>query len=624
MAWWLVVLALAAWGLHWLWGPELPPGVDVTGHLTRLDVGLDLFSSGHLDGWFDRAMLGYQTFLVYGPGLAVAVAAARTAAFGLLSIPGALEVVSVVSIVALAPAAAALSRALGLGRRAGQVAGLLALVVSSPRGGGIQGAFDLGLLPNTVAAPLVLWAWALALSRRPRPVLLAVVAVGIGITHPQSLVLMVAFLPLVLAAGWTGGLVDRASVRSLTRAGALAVGLGAWWWVPALLHRDLRGMITSWDLPGLVDHLQLVLEGERGWIGPAALLVVGAWMWALGHGLATRDRQELALVALPVVALAVLHVAQWLLVDRFHEVVLLPNRGLTYAAYLATPVVGLVLARHLSALGALSWVLVAGVVAVTMPHLEPPASAFDRPTDDLRATADDLAHLVDDGNRFAFVYGRDAWEGVPATGRWLGWTSGRADLGPFGAEYAPGVELTLLVFDPPERTTIDEWIGRVVALSVTHVVTADAASREVFAESGLVLAAARHDGIVVWEIRTSPVFEVVSSARGRTTWAVDLDGERQLPLPVGWSPGWTARIDGEVVDATAAPDGRLSIPYPGGAHEVSVEFDLPSGDLLGRAVTLATVVLLVVSSRSRGRRARGRRTPVPRPPSSSGGSPGPR
>jgi hypothetical protein len=95
---------------------------------------------------------------MYGPGLAVAVGAVRVLTFGLVSIPGALEIVTVAALVALVPAAAALTRAFGLSVAAGRAGGLLALAVSSTRGGGIQGAFDLGLLPNTLAAPLVLWA----------------------------------------------------------------------------------------------------------------------------------------------------------------------------------------------------------------------------------------------------------------------------------------------------------------------------------------------------------------------------------------------------------------------------------------------------------------------------------
>jgi len=620
-AWALAVCALMAWGLHWLWGPALPPGVDVTGHLTRLDVGLDLFSSWRLDGWFDRAMLGYQTFLIYGPGLAFAVALMRTLTFGLLSTPGALEVVAVVSLVALAPAAASLTRAFGLSVRAGRVAGLLALAVSSPRGGGIEGAFDLGLLPNTLAAPLVLWAWALALSRRPRPLLLAVVAVGIGITHPQSLVIFVGFLPLVLAAGWAAGVVDRSCGPTLLRAGLIGAGLGAWWWLPAFVHRDLRGLLTSWDLPSLADHLGLMLHGERGWVGPAALLVALVWLVALVHSAVRRDLREYALVALPIAALASLHLAEWALVDRVHEVVLLPNRGLTYAAYLAVPVVGLVIDRTFSRWGSIPWIATAVVVALTLPALRPPTGAFDRPSDDLRATATSLAAEVPDGYRFAFVYAPGSQAGVPAMGRWLGWTSGRSDLGPFGAEYAPGVSLTLLVFDPPDHTSVNEWISQVRALSVSHIVTGEPDSTEVFATSGLVEVAARHGDLTIWELTQPPIFEVVAAAPDRIEWDVDLGGQRQLPLPVGWSPGWTASVDGEQVAATSSPDGRLSIPYEGGAHRVQLRFDLPSGFLLGRAITVATLVALVLSSRVRGRRGPGRRSPAPLRPTRSDGWP---
>src|SRR5690606_4755123 len=163
----------------------------------------------------------------------------------------------------------------------------------------------------------------------------------------------------------------------------------------------------------------LVALGERGWIGPAALVVIGACTFAAVVAVVQRDAGDLALVALPLLALGSLHLAEWALVDRVREVVLLPNRGLTYAAYLAVPIVGITVARWIR-LGALPWALAALVVVVTVPDLRPPDGVFDRPTDDLRATAATLAESVPDGGRFAFVYSPGVHAGVPATGRWLG------------------------------------------------------------------------------------------------------------------------------------------------------------------------------------------------------------
>jgi hypothetical protein len=269
----------------------------------------------------------------------------------------------------------------------------------------------------------------------------------------------------------------------------------------------------------------------------------------------------------------------------------------------------------------LTWLLVAVVLALTLPDLRPPVSVFDDPTDDLRDAAVALADSVPDGGRFAFVYAPGSANGVPATGRWLGWTSGRADLGPFGAEYAPGVGNTLLVFDPPDRESVDGWIERVRPLSVTHIVTAEPDSEEVFAGSGLVEEIATHGAVTVWAIERSPIFDVVTAQREQIVWDIDLDGERQLPLPVGWSPGWSATVDDAAVTLTATPDGRLSIPYPGGAHRVAISFDLPPGRPLGWIITALTVLVLVVSPRARGRRGRGPRSPERRRPTPTDGWP---
>lgn len=96
LAWALACLAVAAWGLRWLVGPEIPPGIDVSGHLQRAEFAWDeLFRRGRLDGWFPGSMLGYQAFLFYGPGLSLLVVAVQVCTLGTVSSAGALELVTV-------------------------------------------------------------------------------------------------------------------------------------------------------------------------------------------------------------------------------------------------------------------------------------------------------------------------------------------------------------------------------------------------------------------------------------------------------------------------------------------------------------------------------------------------
>lgn len=604
----VAAIVLVAGGLHWLWGPELPPGVDATGHLTRLDVGLSLLADGRLDGWFDRAMFGYQTHLMYGPGLALAVGAVRVLSLGLLSIAGAYEVVGVLGLLAVVPTTATLTRAFGAPVGAARAAGILALAVSSGRGGGIQGAFDLGLMPNHVAVPLVLLAWAWMLRPRDQPVVLGLLVGSVALTHPQSLVVLAAFAPLVLAAGWACGVVDRSRWRRLVAGALVAAGTTAWWWVPAVVHRDLRGILTSWDLPTMGEHLRLVLDGERGWIGPAAFVVAVAWAGAVGYGAATRDRVLLAMAALPVLSLGLLHVVEALLVDRFPEVVLLPNRGLVYACYLAAPVVGIALHRAFQAWEPGAWVLAGVAVAGSLGLLRPPPSTFDRPLAAMHDTADDLDRLVADGQRFAYVESDVDRTGVPAPGRWLGWTSGRINLGPFGAEYAPGVVPTLMVFEPPDAATVDAWVERVRPMAVSHLVAGDPATHEVLASATSLRLVARHEPLSIWEIEGDAPFEVVDADRERLVVDVGARHARSLSLPLGYSPGWSGTLDDEPASLGRGADGRLTVDLPPGPHRISLRWHEPTGHAAGRVITLLALVALV-ATRLRRRRTDGRLRP---------------
>ncbi len=598
-------VALVAWAVHWLWGPEIPPGVDATGHLTRLEVGMDLFRSWRLDGWFDRAMLGYQTHLMYGPGLALAVAALRLATFGQLSVPGAYEVVGVIGYAAVVPATVVLGRALGVPTGGARAAGLLALAVSSGRGGGIEGAFDLGLMPQNLAIPLVLLAWALMVREPARPMALAALVAAVAVTHPQSLVILVLFAPLVIAAAWAAGRFELSRWEPLAWAAVASLGLSAWWWVPAVVNRDLRGVLTSWDLPTFWDHLRLVYHGERGWIGWAAVVVVGGWSVGVALGIMRRDRGILALAALPLVALGLLHGLEWLLADRFHEAVFLPNRGLAYACLLTAPVAGLSLHTVLERWQPTAWVLVALPVALAVGTLRPPEAVFAHPVDGMRTTAALLGEVVAPGHRFAYVESDVDAVGVVAPGRWLGWASGATNIGPFGSEYAPGVGPTLRVFDPPTEDTVDEWVDHFRRLQVTHLVAGDAATAEVLGAAADLRRIAVDEPMTIWAVDGAPPYTIVAAEPERLTIDVPASHAPTMSLALGYHPGWAARVDGEPAATGRDVDGRLTLDLLPGPHRVELEWSEPPGHALGRVATVALLLPLAVS-RWLDRRARGR------------------
>lgn len=610
----LVALAVAARHV----GTGTPPGADATGHLQRIEHAWTLFRAGRVDGWFPGAMLGYQAHLIYGPGLGVATGLVRLATFGLVDAGGALRIVLVLAFVAVPFAVAALGRALGLDRWTAAAAGALALAVSSPRGGGLEGAFTTALAAQQVAVPLVVAALALGVEcvRRAerRPVAaLAITATVLALTHPISFTLLGLLGPLVLAAAWGTGVIEPRRLRRLAAPGLWFAGLAACWWLPVVLHRDLRGPATSWDQPAVIDHVRMLATGERGWRGIAGPIAAVAVVAAALAGWARRRRALVALALLPVGALAALHAVHATPGLDAGLAMQFPNRGLAYAALLAAPVTARVLAAMVPARlaggrGPVAWVAALAIVAASVGGLEPTPTAAQAPIPDLVDAAAVLRAEVPDGARFAYVAG-PYHLGVPAPERWLAWASGRPGLSPFGPEYAPGAGVAMDAGRPPAAGRLDAWVGRLRVLAVSHVVVADLDVVARLRATTLVepvLATATVEVMALVDGPGAPVGSVVPAHSARVRSAgpdehvVEVDGATDrvdVALALGWSPGWTARIDGEPVPTRRAPDGRLAIDVPRGRHVVHLRFEEPGSGPVGRAVTMATVIGLIVARR---------------------------
>lgn len=611
---------VAAASLWWLVGRELPPGSDITGHLQRHEFAMrHLFAEGRFDGWFPGAMLGYQTFLLYGPGLTVLIGAVQVLTLGMLSAAGALKVVMVVAWLTIPWAVARLCHSLGLRPWTATAAGVLALGASSHRGGGLAGAFETGLAAQHVAMPLVLLALALAVDcaladvavGAAAPRRLGMVLAGIALTHPLSLILLAQLVvPVVLTARLARG--RRVRARHLVVAAAWAAGLGAWWWVPALAHRDLQGPATSWDLPGVLQHVRLLATGARGWQGIAGPVVASALL-ALVVGAAFRKRTDLIVLGLlPAASLGVLHTVHGALDLRHPVGMQLPNRGLVLVALLAAPAAAVAGERLLARLRWRPWVLwlVAAVVATSsLAGLHPPSSAEQRPDRAARVVADVVSAETPHGARFAYV-GSGSKLGVPAPARWLAWASGVDGLAPFGPEYAPGAAPAMDALREPATGEGRDWVRRLRSLAVAVVVSA---SRDLDHELGRHPAAATAistGAVTVWRIGDGGIVDadevqVVAADPERHVLEVSHASARAaVPVALGYSPGWAARIDGAPVPTIRREDGRLALDLPAGTHVVELQFSEPWTGPVGRAVTLLAALTMVVTRR-RPRRSRG-------------------
>lgn len=677
-------VAVALWGLRWWLGAASRHGDDTAGHLQRIEAAWALFTHGRLDGWFDGAMLGYQLHLFYGPGLAVASGVVKILSLGRASSEICLAVVLVVALMAVPWALARLGRALGLGWWSASTAGVLGLVMSSPRGGGIQGGFDTALAAQQLAVPMVLVALAMTVElvstqpdrtsppgqmsatdsmpgvdpvRLPDPTMpqrsqlqLGGVLMSIAMTHPLSLVMTMMFTPLVLGVAWISGDARPRNLRRLVPAGGWFVGLSALWWVPMVDRRDLRGPVTSWDLPGVVEHVRMFVTGNRGTASPFGVIVVVAVMVAIITGVVARQQRLLVLGLLPPITFGLLHGAHGLIGVDHPVGMQFPNRGLVYVGLLSTPVVALVvtmLAASLSALvssplaavptqglsrsaAVIAWLCTVGLVTATIGHLQPSGFTQRRVDPRLTETADVLAAEMEPGARFVFIAGPGSF-GVPQPQRWLAWRSGRSGLASFGPEYAPGSGLAMALSDKPRvpaealgdatlagapsrgtapadaapgDAVLAEWFESLRGAAVSHVVVADP-------EFNRRLGATDRDAeeLSVWrlpDMTGGPAGSIVPVAGARTihtdpgSHMVEAASDVHvagLRTALGWSPGWTLQVDGIGVSTWRSRDGTVAFDLPAGTHELRFDFSESPAGPLGRAVTVLTVMIAVVRRR---------------------------
>lgn len=612
----VVAVALALWMLAGLWGPGPPVGDDTMAHLVRAEFSIRELLP-RLDGWQPQFGLGYQQFLFYGPGFTWLVALVHGLGLGLLSIPGAFKVATVLAVVALPCSVAFLARSFGLDLRAAGLAAILSLCVSSPFGGvGLPGTFGAGLIPNQLGGVFFCLAFGgvLRVVADPRTgwVLFTGAAMAaMFITHAIAAVILVPFLLIVLP---TFPLTDRLSagvVRRLAATAALAAGLAAFWLVPSFAHRDLRGILTSWPNPMLPERLDQIVHGTVLFQPGVIWFVLIGWLfgvWRVVRG----QRWALGLVAAPLVYLAIADAfLRW---EPNNLVSLqLMNRGLGYVGVLAVLPLAALLSRIVTSQ---PWRWLGAVVALGCAVALVLASGSVRdgvrqqaPTPQLRAMAAELATVVPPGARFATQ--RDFPRELSTTGVshpdfWLAWASGRNTLNIFNVESSatpgPDYEPDHMTDQPP-----DQAANELLRLGVSHVaLTYDRAARAMLSSPRFKLLW-RQEPMAVLAVEPkpgSPAPGSLLSAGGpaevlmfhvrpeRVEAAVHSERPTMATAAIGWSPKWHATVDGRPVRLGRSREGLLTLPLPAGSSDVVLRFRSDGWDRLGVAGTLLTLAAL--------------------------------
>jgi hypothetical protein len=634
----VVAVVLALWSTDGAWGGLPPHGEDVMSYLVRADFGLpQLVAHGRLDGWFPRYYLGYQEFLFNGSGVVWAMGAARAVTLGALSNTGALKVVGVLAFAALPAAMAFLARSLGFGRLAAGIAAILSLLVSSQFGPGLQGLYAVGLVSHQLGAPLFCLALG-ALLRVPRDtrwrwILLAAVSLaGLAITHLISVMILAVVFPL-LAFGLRRGHLGRAALTRLALTSVLTAALAAWWLIPALVHRDLRGEVATWATPPFGDRIDAIVNGQMLFRPYTVWIVLGGWVYGLVR--VRRRPFAVVVVATPLVFLVLAHSAASRWPDN-EFAMQLANRGLGYVGLLAIlPLSAGIAAGARFATRWLStwrWAGPAAVtaamlvaVAVVVSPLGPDrgsASEFDPPIPQLQRAAAELRRDVPDGARF--VTQRDYPGEVLRTGvllppTWLTRASGRDSLNGWNLESSstpqPDLEPDLYLGHRPADMQADV-LSR---LGVSHVVTTGDPFADALMVSDRFELVWREPPIAIFALRPRPgqpdpaaLVATGAPAAARLTRAdperlrirVDASAATSATVAVAWSPKWHGRVDGRPVELGHTADGLVAVRLPAGQSTLELAYGPDGWDRLGVGISALTLVLLAAFGVYRLRRRR--------------------
>lgn len=307
----ILAVAIAAWITLPAWGVRPFAGVDVIAHVMRVTFGVEqLILRGRLDGWDPAEHLGYQLYLIRGPGMSWLTALIKAMSLNRLPTVAALNVAVLSSFVAFPLAVAFLARSSGLGRTASGLAALLSLLVSNPFGNGIEGLFGLGLLENQVGAlyfPAVLGAlirvanggsmgWALFGASGLALLLL---------THTLSALVLPPIAALYVP--WFLGRRHEPALLRLCLTGALAAGLAGFWLIPLLAHRDLVGTVVPGYGRSLLDiYIRHIIGGMLLFRPRVVWIVLAGWAFVLVRT-ARGHWRDLAAIAAPAAYLALGH-----------------------------------------------------------------------------------------------------------------------------------------------------------------------------------------------------------------------------------------------------------------------------------------------------------------------------
>ncbi len=609
------------------WGKRAPAGQDTMALLIRTEHGLGLFADGRLDGWLPNFALGYQEFLFYGPGQTMLIGLGRIASLGMLSSAGGYKLLAITSLALLPLAVSWLARSMGLSRCGAGMAAIFSLLVSNPFGVGLHGVFQNSLIAQQVAASLVfiVLGGVLRLLFDPRPrwtVVTGVALAALMVTHMISTVILGLLLLVALP---TAVMMKRPRLTALTGlldAGFIGAGLAAFWLIPLLAHRDLRGTVATWGTPPLPDRLRELWQGTFVFRPHVAQVLAAASLYALFH--LTRQRRWAALALMVPTGYVLLSRA---LLHRYPHndfMIQIENRGIGMAAIIATfPLAELcahVATRLRSPTRPLTIAAACGLaVGLVLPTIQPWAAVAQQMppgTPALQAAAVELRRIVPIGARWVQV--RDFPNELASTGVvhpdfWLAHRSGRWTANSFNPESSSGPAFAGdFIMDRPQQEAARDLarLGVVVVVATSPETSRRLESpsfRPVWTSGGISIL-----DVVAPEGQPSPSSLVATKVPATATlerataehlsMSVQSTERTTATVAVAWSPKWQARLNGRPVPLDRSFDGIVQVELPAGASRLALDYSSDIWDRLGLLVSLATAATLIETARRRRRR----------------------
>ncbi len=599
-------------------------GGDITADLVRSNYGIAHFVlHGRLDGWFPRFMLGHEEFLFNGPGVTWAVALIRALTFG------AVKALAIVSIAAEPLAVAYLARLFGLDRLGAGIAGVLALVATVGYGLGLEGLFVNGLLSHQVGAIPFFVSFGAVLRAYDEPTRRRCVIAGaalalLAITHLISMMILAVMLPIALLFR-LGASTNRErwrGLRGVIVSGLVALGLGAFWVLPFLAHRDLHGPIVTWGTDPFDERIASILRGQLLYQPLIVKLVMVAWLIvivrvALGH------REHLVLLTVPALYLVIADVA--IKYPGPGDITLqLANRGLGYAGVIALFPVAALVALGVRKLGertheplltaVVSLLVLVVAVAVTIEHSKQGLAGELTPaTPAFRDAAAELATIVPAGARFSLTRDYPAEierVGVIEPARWLAWASGVDTLNAFNPESSQAGAVAYTADAPNPGESIDDWVRALRRLGVADIVVDKPVIEARMVNRPLVQEVWKEGPVAIFQINADsgarPPILLDSDSDGVDTavrfsqqgaenlrWAVQSPRDFVATIAVAWSPKWHAEIDGRTAPVVETYDGIMQVNMPVGEHTLTMRYRSDTADRLGELITLVTLLGLL-------------------------------